>query len=70
MEEGIRTKNLRLLDQHRIMTLATLPPDGWPLKIRDSACLKRTCLISRHWQPPVRSDCLNSPGFSRARGTP
>jgi len=30
MEEGIRTKNLRLLDQHRIMTLATLPPDGWP----------------------------------------
>src|SRR3954466_12734937 len=30
MEEGIRTKILTLLDQHRIMTLATLRPDGWP----------------------------------------
>jgi nitroimidazol reductase NimA-like FMN-containing flavoprotein (pyridoxamine 5'-phosphate oxidase superfamily) len=30
MDEGIRAKILRLLDQHRIMTLATLRPDGWP----------------------------------------
>jgi nitroimidazol reductase NimA-like FMN-containing flavoprotein (pyridoxamine 5'-phosphate oxidase superfamily) len=30
MEEGIRTKILALLDQHRIMTVATLRPDGWP----------------------------------------
>ncbi|MFL6812918.1 MAG: pyridoxamine 5'-phosphate oxidase family protein [Bradyrhizobium sp.] len=30
MEEGIRTKILTLLDQHRIMTVATLRPDGWP----------------------------------------
>ena len=30
MDEAIRTKILALLDQHRIMTLATLRPDGWP----------------------------------------
>jgi Pyridoxamine 5'-phosphate oxidase len=27
---GIRKKILTLLDQHRIMTIATLRPDGWP----------------------------------------
>src|SRR6476659_4908875 len=30
MDEEIRQKILALLDQHRIMTLATLRPDGWP----------------------------------------
>ena len=30
MNEDIRTKILTLLDQHRIMTIATLRPDGWP----------------------------------------
>jgi nitroimidazol reductase NimA-like FMN-containing flavoprotein (pyridoxamine 5'-phosphate oxidase superfamily) len=30
MEEAIRQKILNLLDQHRIMSLATLRPDGWP----------------------------------------
>lgn len=30
MDDEIRTKILSLLDQHRIMTLATLRPDGWP----------------------------------------
>src|SRR3954454_9876854 len=30
MQEGIRNKILTLLDQHRIMTVATLRPDGWP----------------------------------------
>jgi nitroimidazol reductase NimA-like FMN-containing flavoprotein (pyridoxamine 5'-phosphate oxidase superfamily) len=30
MEEEIRGKILTLLDQHRIMTIATLRPDGWP----------------------------------------
>jgi nitroimidazol reductase NimA-like FMN-containing flavoprotein (pyridoxamine 5'-phosphate oxidase superfamily) len=30
MDEAIRQKILSLLDQHRIMTLATLRPDGWP----------------------------------------
>jgi len=30
MDEKIRRKILTLLDQHRIMTLATLRPDGWP----------------------------------------
>src|ERR1700756_5624594 len=30
MDEAIRSKILRLLDQHRIMTVATLRPDGWP----------------------------------------
>lgn len=30
MDEGIRQKILTLLDQHRIMTIATLRPDGWP----------------------------------------
>ena len=30
MDEAIRHKILTLLDQHRIMTLATLRPDGWP----------------------------------------
>jgi hypothetical protein len=30
MDDEIRRKILSLLDQHRIMTLATLRPDGWP----------------------------------------
>ena len=30
MDEEIRSKILALLDQHRIMTIATLRPDGWP----------------------------------------
>lgn len=30
MGEKIRQKILALLNQHRIMTLATLRPDGWP----------------------------------------
>ena len=30
MEEEIKNKILTLLDQHRIMTIATLRPDGWP----------------------------------------
>jgi nitroimidazol reductase NimA-like FMN-containing flavoprotein (pyridoxamine 5'-phosphate oxidase superfamily) len=30
MNEDIRKKILALLDQHRIMTIATLRPGGWP----------------------------------------
>ena len=30
MNEEIRQKILALLEQHRIMTVATLRPDGWP----------------------------------------
>lgn len=30
MAEEIRQKILALLDQHRVMTIATLRPDGWP----------------------------------------
>lgn len=30
MDDDIRRKILALLDQHRIMTVATLRPDGWP----------------------------------------
>ena len=30
MDEEIRKKILKLLDRHRIMTIATLRPDGWP----------------------------------------
>jgi nitroimidazol reductase NimA-like FMN-containing flavoprotein (pyridoxamine 5'-phosphate oxidase superfamily) len=30
MDDDIRQKVLALLDQHRIMTIATLRPDGWP----------------------------------------
>jgi nitroimidazol reductase NimA-like FMN-containing flavoprotein (pyridoxamine 5'-phosphate oxidase superfamily) len=30
VDEQIRKKILTLLDRHRIMTLATLRPDGWP----------------------------------------
>ncbi|MCA1407360.1 pyridoxamine 5'-phosphate oxidase family protein [Ensifer sp. IC3342] len=30
MNEELRSKILALLDQHRIMTIATLRPDGWP----------------------------------------
>lgn len=30
MEDEIRRKILALLDQQRIMTVATLRPDGWP----------------------------------------
>jgi nitroimidazol reductase NimA-like FMN-containing flavoprotein (pyridoxamine 5'-phosphate oxidase superfamily) len=30
MEEGIRKEILTVLDQHRVLTIATLRPDGWP----------------------------------------
>src|SRR5437016_1212397 len=30
MDEAIGKKILALLDQHRIMTIATIRPDGWP----------------------------------------
>jgi len=30
MDEEIKSKILQLLSQHRLMTLATLRPDGWP----------------------------------------
>lgn len=30
MDKALRRKILSLLDQHRIMTIATLRPDGWP----------------------------------------
>lgn len=30
MDEATRAKILELLEQHRIMTIATLRPDGWP----------------------------------------
>jgi nitroimidazol reductase NimA-like FMN-containing flavoprotein (pyridoxamine 5'-phosphate oxidase superfamily) len=30
MNEEMRRKILTILDQHRIMTIATLRPDGWP----------------------------------------
>lgn len=30
MDDQIRKKILTLLDQHRVMTIATLRPDGWP----------------------------------------
>ncbi|MGA7324152.1 MAG: pyridoxamine 5'-phosphate oxidase family protein [Rhodomicrobium sp.] len=30
MDEEIKKKIQMLLDQHRIMTIATLRPDGWP----------------------------------------
>jgi PPOX class probable F420-dependent enzyme len=30
MDELLRQKIVALLDQHRIMTIATLRPDGWP----------------------------------------
>ena len=30
MDETIKQKILSLLDEHRIMTIATLRPDGWP----------------------------------------
>ena len=30
MDAAIRSRILALLDQHRIMTIATLRPDGWP----------------------------------------
>ena len=30
MDIGMRQRILTLLDQHRIMTVATLRPDGWP----------------------------------------
>src|SRR6516165_8112689 len=30
MDDATRRKILALLDQHRVMTIATLRPDGWP----------------------------------------
>src|SRR5689334_15138795 len=30
MDDSIRQKVIELLDQHRLMTVATIRPDGWP----------------------------------------
>lgn len=30
MDDALRQKILKILDQHRIMSIATLRPDGWP----------------------------------------
>ncbi|TIV72295.1 MAG: pyridoxamine 5'-phosphate oxidase family protein, partial [Mesorhizobium sp.] len=30
MDKEIKNKIQTLLDQHRVMTVATLRPDGWP----------------------------------------
>ena len=30
MDDALRSKILELLDRHRLMTVATLRPDGWP----------------------------------------
>lgn len=30
MDDQLKEKILSLLDQHRIMTIATVRPDGWP----------------------------------------
>src|SRR4051794_23962712 len=30
MDASLHAENLKLLDEHRIMTVATLRPDGWP----------------------------------------
>src|SRR5499427_927719 len=30
MDDTLKSKILELLDQHRLMTIATLRPDGWP----------------------------------------
>jgi nitroimidazol reductase NimA-like FMN-containing flavoprotein (pyridoxamine 5'-phosphate oxidase superfamily) len=30
MDETLKRKILKLIDEHRIMTIATLRPDGWP----------------------------------------
>lgn len=30
MDETLKRKILEILDRHRILTLATLRPDGWP----------------------------------------
>jgi len=43
MDAEIRTKILTLLDQHRIMTIATLRPDGWPQR-RPSATRTKVLL--------------------------
>jgi nitroimidazol reductase NimA-like FMN-containing flavoprotein (pyridoxamine 5'-phosphate oxidase superfamily) len=48
MDDLIRQKILSLLDQHRIMTLATLRPDGWPQAttvgyVNDGVCLYFLC---------------------------
>jgi hypothetical protein len=39
MDEAIKKKILSLLDQHRIMTIATLRPDGWPQATTPSCLL-------------------------------
>ena len=31
MDDSMKQKIMSLLDTHRIMTIATLRPDGWPL---------------------------------------
>ena len=48
MDDRLRRKILQLLDQHRIMTLATVRPDGWP----DAANLELAQLrdeLQRRW---------------------
>jgi nitroimidazol reductase NimA-like FMN-containing flavoprotein (pyridoxamine 5'-phosphate oxidase superfamily) len=48
MDDDIRRKILTLLNQHRIMTVATLRPDGWPQAttvgyVNDGLCLYFLC---------------------------
>lgn len=48
MDAALHSKILQLLDEHRIMTLATLRPDGWPQAttvgyVNDGLTLYFTC---------------------------
>lgn len=65
MDDEVRRKILALLDQHRIMTVATLRPDGWPQAttvgyVNDGLVLYFLCgLESQKAQNLARDDRLS-----------
>ena len=67
MDEAIKSKILTLLDQHRIMTIATVRPDGWPQAttvgyVSDGLDLYFLCGLAR--QPEGAESGARRPGFA------
>ena len=57
MDDTIRQKIVALLDQHRIMTIATLRPDGWPQATTVATSTKAShsisCAVSTARRPRI-----------------
>ena len=48
MDEEIRQQILTLLDEHRIMTIATLRPDGWPQATTVGYASEGLAILEKH----------------------